>query len=274
MVRGHAWYVPQDGEPRMIGPGDVAIIRGSEPYVVADDPSTDPQIVIHPDERCTTIDGQSLSQEMGLGVRTWGHDVDAKTMFLTGSYAMDGEVSDRVLQALPRALILPTTADEAKIVTLLAGELQREEPGQEVILDRLLDLLLISVLRTWLASDEAETPGWFQAHGDPIVGPALRMLYNDPSSSWTIAKLASEIGVSRASLARRFHEMVGQPPMTFLTGWRMSLAADMLKQPGRTIAAVADAVGYGSPYAFSTAFKREFGVSPTRYREQRSHRAA
>lgn len=274
MVRGHGWYVPQDGEPRQVKPGDVAIVRGPDAYVFADDPSSEPQIVIHPDERCTTIDGRSLSQEMGLGVRTWGSSPDADTMFLTGTYAMDGEVSDRVLHALPRALVVTTSADEARIVDLLAAELKREDPGQEVILDRLLDLLLVSILRTWLSSPEARAPGWFYAHGDPVVGRALRMLYNEPSAHWTVARLADEVGVSRAALARRFTDLVGQPPMTFLTGWRMSLAADLLRQPEMTITAVASKVGYGSPYAFSNAFKREYGMSPTRYREQRREWAA
>lgn len=270
MVRGSGWYVPAEGEPLQVRAGEVAIVRGPDAYVFADDRSSKPQIVIHPDERCTTIDGRNLSQEMGLGVRTWGSSSDAETMFLTGTYSMDGEVSDRVLHALPRALVVATRADEARIVDLLAAELTREDPGQEVILDRLLDLLLVSILRTWLSSPGAQAPGWFYAHGDPVVGPALRMLYNEPSEHWTIARLAGEVGVSRSALAMRFNDLVGQPPMTFLTGWRMSLAADLLRQPEMTVKAVASSVGYGSPYAFSNAFKREYGVSPTRYREQRS----
>ena len=92
------------------------------------------------------------------------------------------------------------------------------------------------------------------------------MLYNNPAHPWTVAALASEIGVSRAALARRFTELVGEPPMSFLTGWRMALAADLLRQPGATVASVAQRVGYGSPFALSTAFKRVHGISPHQHR--------
>ena len=83
------------------------------------------------------------------------------------------------------------------------------------MLDRLLDLLLIAVLRAWFARPEAQAPGWYRAHGDPVVGPALRLLHNSPAEPWTVAGLAKEIGVSRAALARRFNELVGEPPMAY-----------------------------------------------------------
>jgi AraC-like DNA-binding protein len=92
------------------------------------------------------------------------------------------------------------------------------------------------------------------------------MLHHNPSHPWTVAALADATGVSRAALARRFNELVGEPPMSFLTGWRIALAADLLREPGATIGSVADQVGYGSPFALSTAFKRVRGVSPREYR--------
>jgi AraC-like DNA-binding protein len=117
------------------------------------------------------------------------------------------------------------------------------------------------VLRAWFARPEAETPGWYQAHSDPVVGPALRLLHNDPSPPWTVATLAAASGTSRAALARRFNELVGEPPMTFLTTWRLALAADLLLEPGATVDSVARQVGYGSSFALSTAFKRVRGIS-------------
>jgi AraC-like DNA-binding protein len=92
------------------------------------------------------------------------------------------------------------------------------------------------------------------------------MLYNNPSHPWTVAALAADAGASRAALARRFTELVGEPPMTFLTGWRLDLAADLLREPDATIGSVARQVGYGSPFALSTAFKRVHGISPREYR--------
>jgi AraC-like DNA-binding protein len=113
---------------------------------------------------------------------------------------------------------------------------------------------------------EAAAPGWYRAYGDPVVGHALRLLHHSPAHPWTVAELAAATGMSRAALARRFDELVGEPPMTFLTGWRIAIAADLLREPGATLGSVADQVGYSGPFALSTAFKRVRGISPQQYR--------
>jgi AraC-like DNA-binding protein len=266
MVRGEAWVMPDHGEAVQLREGDVAITRGPDPYTVADDPATAPQAVIHPGQRCTTPDGEELDQMMAMGVRTWGNSPDGSTVMLTGTYEMRREVSQRLLAALPALLVLSGDAWESPLIPYLAEEIVKDEPGQEAVLDRLLDLLLIAVLRAWFARPEAEAPGWYRAHSDPVVGPALRLLHNNPAHPWTLATLAASIGVSRAALARRFNALVGEPPMTFLTEWRLSLAADLLREPGATVGSVAQQVGYGSSFALSTAFKRVRGVSPQQHR--------
>jgi AraC-like DNA-binding protein len=149
---------------------------------------------------------------------------------------------------------------------LLAEEIAKDDPGQEAVLDRLLDLLLIAVVRAWFNRPDADTPAWYRAQSDPVVGTALRMLHNNPAEPWTVASLAAQTGVSRAALARRFNDLVGEPPMSFLTGWRLALAADLLREPGTTVGSVAHQVGYSSPYALSTAFKRVRGISPKEHR--------
>ena len=115
------------------------------------------------------------------------------------------------------------------------------------------------MLRAWFA--RADAPPWYRAHTDPAVGRALQLLHHNPAHPWTVGELASQVGLSRAALARRFTELVGEPPMTYLTGWRLALAADLLREPGSTLGAVADEVGYSSPFALSTAFKRQRGMS-------------
>jgi AraC-like DNA-binding protein len=266
MVRGHAWVLPDRGDPVRLGPGDVMVNRGPDPYTFADDPGTAPQAVIHPGQHCATPEGVELAGEMALGVRTWGNSADGPTMFLTGAYQLEGEVSRRLLRVLPALLVLPADRWSSPLVPLLTQEIVKDEPGQEAVLDRLLDLLLIAALRAWFARPDGAAPGWYRAHADPIVGPALRMLHHNPAEPWTVARLAHEAGVSRAALARRFNALVGEPPMTFLTRWRIALAADLLREPGATLAAVADQVGYASPFALSAAFKRVRGVTPQAYR--------
>jgi AraC-like DNA-binding protein len=268
IVRGEAWVVPDDpAGVRRLDPGDVAIVCGADPYTFADDPATPPQVVVHPGDRCMTPDGRDLAQAMSLGVRTWGNDPDGATVMLIGTYHAPGEISERLLAALPRVVVMRGDTWESPLVPLLADEIVKDDPGQEAVLDRLLDLLLITGLRAWFARPEAEAPSWLRAHDDPVVGRALRMIHNNPDHPWTVAALAAEIGISRAALARRFTDLVGEPPMTYLTGWRLAMAADLLAEPGATVGAVARQVGYASPFALSAAFKRVRGVSPREHRD-------
>jgi AraC-like DNA-binding protein len=267
VVRGEAWLLPaQHAEPLALAQGDVAIVRGPEPYTVADDPATPPQAVIHPGQRCTTIGGEELAEQWSQGVRTWGNTPDGSTVMLTGTYQLHSEVSQRLLRALPATLVLREDEWDCPLIPLLANEIVKDEVGQEAVLDRLLDLLLIAVLRAWFARPDAEAPSWYRAYADPVVGHALRLMHHNPAHAWTLAELAREVGTSRATLARRFQELVGEPPMAFLTGWRIALAADLLREPGATIASVAQQVGYGSPFALSSAFKRLRGISPREHR--------
>ncbi|MGH3920381.1 MAG: cupin domain-containing protein [Pseudonocardiaceae bacterium] len=267
MMTGQAWVVPDVGaDRRPLQPGDVAIMRGPDPYTIAEDPATSPQVIIHPGQRCTTPQGESLSQAMDLGVRTWGNSASGSTAMLVGTYQMRGEISQRLLAALPAVVVLPADAWDSPLMALLGEEIVKDEPGQEVVLDRLLDLLLVAVLRAWFSRPEAHAPAWYRAHSDPVVGRALRMLHHNPARPWTVATLAAATGVSRAAMARRFTELVGEPPMTFLAGWRLALAADLLRGSDATIGAVARQVGYGSSFALSTAFKRVHGISPQQHR--------
>ena len=267
LVRGSAWIMAGAGEPTRIEPGDVAVVSGTDPYTIADRPDTPAQIVIHPGQRCESVDGTEMTLT-DLGVRTWGAGPDGGTVMISGTYQMHSEISRRLLDALPALLIRPAEAGDRALIGLLSREMAGTGPAQELVLDRILDLLLVSVLRSWLASADSGVPGWHQAQGDPVVGPALRLMHDDPAYGWTVAGLAARTGVSRASLARRFTDLVGEPPMAYLTGWRITLAADLLRQADATVAAVARQVGYGTPFALSAAFKRERGVSPQEYRRQ------
>ena len=268
VVRGDAWVLLDDGAGHEMHTGDVALLRGPGHYTVADSPATAPQVVIHPGQVCTTPAGVSVEESMSVGVRTWGNTADGETILLTGTYQNVGEVSRRLTGALPPLVLLRAGEWDCPVIPLLAAEIVKDDPGQEAVLDRLLDLLAIAVLRAWFGRDETTAPSWYRAHADPIVGPVLNLLHNSPQRPWTVGGLAAEVGISRAALARRFHDLVGEPPMAFLTGWRLALAADLLLEPDATVSAVARRVGYASPFTFSTAFKRAYRVSPQTYRQR------
>ena len=235
-------------------------------YTVADTPSTEPEIVIHPGQRCENLGGKSLALSMRLGVRTWGHAIDAPTAMLTGTYENHTALGGDLLRTLPKIVAVHHDSDHP-IVALLATEAVRDSPGQQTVLDRLLDVLVVDTLRTWY-QQQGESAPWWEAHRDPLVGAALEQIHDAPEQSWTISSLARSVGTSRANLARRFNDLVGEPPITYLTNWRLSLAADLLCQPAATVANTARAVGYGSAFAFSTAFKRRYGISPHQHRIQ------
>jgi AraC-like DNA-binding protein len=266
VVRGEAWITADGSDPVRIGPGDVMVARGPEPYTVSDGPGTPPQIFINPGQHCTDADGNSLEELMDLGTRAWGNDAAGETMIVTGTYESTRAISARLLRSLPQVFVLREDEWSGELVDVLCAEMQRDELGQEVFLDRLLDLVVIAAVRDWFARDTTPAPAWHRAGSDPVLGPALRLLEDDLARPWTLANLAAEVGVSRAGLARRFSTILGEPAMAYLTTMRLDLAADLLREPDMTIAAVARQVGYGSPFALSAAFKRVRGVSPAQHR--------
>ena len=298
VTHGDAVLVSDAGDTLVVRPGDVAVAKGvgasgatgkgvgasgatgkdvgasgatgkdaGAHYLFADDAGTEPQVIIHPGNRCTTLRGEDLRFAMSVGVRTWGNAAEGSHRAVICAYQDRSEVSSRLLDALPTLFVLRAQDLKTPLVGLLAEEAGRDGPGQESYLDRLLDLLLMDVVRTWFDRDE-RAPNWWRAENDPIAGPALRLLYNNPEHGWTVANLAAAVGCSRALLARRFNEAVGEPPISFLTNWRLALAADMLRSGPITIAAIARQIGYGTPFALSSAFKRAYGMSPNSYREE------
>jgi AraC-like DNA-binding protein len=266
VVRGAAWIMPQRDRPVRVDTGDTAVVVGPEPYVLADDPETPVDVIVYAGQRCTSLDGEPLAEKMSLGVRTWGKRTDGETVLLLGAYESLGEIGVRLLRALPPLVVLPSDEWACPYLPLLVSEMERDEAGQEAVLDRLIDLILVALLRAWFARPEADPPAWYRAQADPVVGRALQLIHNNPQHPWTVTSVAAETGMSRAALARRFSDLVGEPPMSYLTSWRLALAADLLRDPDSTIGSIARKVGYASPFALSAAFKRVHGVSPQEYR--------
>lgn len=267
VVAGQACLTTMDGLVQTLTPGDVAIVRGPDPYLVSDHPDTPPQAVIHPGQTCTDLHGHPLAALTELGVRTWGNDLTGPDVLITGTYQLRSETSRRLLAALPTALVQPVADADRPLLDWLAREVSRDDPAQEAVLDRLLDLLLVSTVRSWFVSPGTTAPGWSVAHADPVLGPVLQVIEKRPEYPWTVASLAATAGVSRAALARRFRTVVGEPPMSYLTQWRLALAADLLREPDATLASVARRVGYSNPFSLSAAFSRVRGISPRAYRE-------
>jgi AraC-like DNA-binding protein len=248
-LRGEAWIVADD-TPLLVRTGDTAVVSGAAPFVVTDDPEREARIV---DVLC---DGTAL------GATTPYDEATGGTVLLAGAAHVRADVPARLLRELPRALVVASDHDCSPVRDYLEERIVAGAHGQRVVLDRLIDWLLVCAIRDWF---EQTMPPWYRAVGDPTVGPVLQALHTTPAAPWTLASLASLVNVSRTTLARRFTELVGEPPLTYLTDLRMSLAADLLTEPDATVAAVARRVGYADAFSFSTAFKRERGTSPSAY---------
>lgn len=266
LVRGSAW-VQRDGiRPVRLSERDVAVFTGSEPYVVGDEPDTEPQLRIHPGGVCEPLPGAPVDYSARLGVRTHGGRPEGEAMVVSGTYQPSGDVGRRLLAALPPVLVVPAAEVAGRVMDMVLDEIQRDEPGQQSVLDRWLDLALITTLRAWFARPESHAPGWYRAQSDPVAGRALRLIHEDPAYPWGVVELARRVGVSRASLARRFTAVVGEAPMSYVTGWRITLAADQLRETTDTVETIARRVGYANAFALSVAFKRVRGTTPTAHR--------
>lgn len=285
VLRGTPWVIPGAGDAVRLEAGDIAVVRGPDAFTFADDPRTPVQVVVQPGPRRTTPAGAELSEAADTSVRTWvngrrardggaeraegAEGADDSSVLLIGKCRGPGEIATRLISALPPLLVIPGAAHvESALVSLLAEESVRDEPGQDLVLERLLDLLLVAILREWFTRPGTDAPASYRADGDPVVGPVLRLIHGAPEHPWTVAALARRTGVSRATLARRFTGLVGTPPMAYLTGWRIDVAADLLIESDATVDTVARQVGYGSAFAFSAAFKRARGISPQRHRDR------
>jgi len=153
------------------------------------------------------------------------------------------------------------------VITLLSRELARNEPAQQIVLDRLLDLLLVLAIRSDFRRS-ATAPRWYQASADPRLSAALQAMHENAAHPWTVPELAAISGLSRAAFARAFRETLGQAPMQYLTAWRMTLARDHLRAGDLSLDQIAGTVGYGSPFAFAAAFRRHHGYPPGAWRQR------
>jgi AraC family transcriptional regulator, alkane utilization regulator len=195
----------------------------------------------------------------------------ARTRFVCGYLACDSRLCRPLLDALPRMLKVPLGQGPAAswIVDTLrrgAAETHAPRPGTEAMLARLSELLFAEAMRYYLEALPENERGWFAGLRDPQVSRALALMHGEPGRAWTVDDLGREAGLSRSSLAERFVALLGEPPMQYLTRWRLALAARALKEGRDPIVRIAGQVGYESEAAFNRAFKREFGMPPATWR--------
>ncbi|MEU4163942.1 AraC family transcriptional regulator [Actinoplanes sp. NPDC026670] len=256
VVQGRAWlWFDDPGQAIELAPGELALVRGGRAHHIAHEPGA--ECSDH-----TEFLARPAPSEPAPGQRL--------TVFLCGAYRFSGDIGQGLLDALPEVVPLSAGVGDPLhgVVSVLSQELSGDEPGQQTVLDRLLDVLLVLALRTALRQSP-DAPRWFRASADPRVSGALRAMHEDAARTWTVPELAAICGLSRAAFARLFAQALGQTPMQYLTDWRMAIVRDHLRTTDLTLAQIADRTGYGSPYALAAAFQRHHGMPPGAWRERR-----
>lgn len=260
VTAGTAWLALPGRAPLQLMPGDVILLPTGTAHVLGSDAAA----VARTNDRVFDSWEQAGSGTVRIG------SGPTQTHILCAHYEHDPAISTQVVTLLPdvvhiRAQNGGSCLDDT--VRLLARELAHPQLATAVVLDRLVDILLVQLLRVWLAREPARAqPSWLGVLDDPTVGAAVAKLHEQPARAWTTAALAQELAISRATLSRRFAAVLGESPGAYLTRWRMDLAARRLRDSDDSLEEIAAAVGYTSVYAFSRAFSRARSQPPGRFR--------
>src|SRR6266851_1239309 len=259
VLRGHMWlWLDDRAQAVQLLPGDLALVVGGRDHHIAHEPDLD----------------LCLSHE-----QFWARDADdaadpEAAVFLCGAYRLAGDVGQGLIQALPPMLVIrPSAHDQVHdVVSLISRELTQSAPGQQTVLDRLLDVLLVLVMRA-AYEHSSNAPRWYRAAENPRLGRALQAMHEGPQHNWTVPELAHLSAMSRPSFARNFERALGQPPMQYLTDWRLTLAREYLLANELTMEQIAHRTGYSSPNAFAATFRRHVGLPPGRWRQEATAQA-
>ncbi|MEV0332550.1 AraC family transcriptional regulator [Nocardia sp. NPDC050717] len=270
VIRGGGTLVLADGSRTRLGAGDTALVQADQPFELTDVTGDSSRPAVEYELSCFLPDGfgeadlQCATPELVDDVTE--DPAAEQASLVVGAYRASDRRHERLLRALPPVMVVGGGTEVCEWLEQSAADAVRLSAGSQALMDRLMDWALVCTLRDWLAQDAECAPNWYRGMADPVVGPALKAIHARPFQRWTVAGLAAESAVSRALFARRFTEVMGEPPLTYLTEWRMAEAEDLLADPARSVAQVATTVGYSDAFGFSAAFKRSRGTSPTEFR--------
>jgi len=268
VTRGGCWAGLRDSPPEHFEAGDVLVVPHGDAYFLAD--PLEAEASYGPEEAVTFF--RSMAAGELPPVVTEGGGGAERTQFICGFLGCDLRPFNPVLAALPRMIHLRTAMSSSDrmrhLIEFALCELRERSSGGQGVLLRLAELMFIEVVRRHLETMPVAQTGWLAGLNDPLVARTLALLHGAPARRWTLEALGAQAGASRSVLAERFAQFVGQPPMQYLTQWRMQLATRMLLEPGAKVVAVAAAVGYESEAAFSRAFKKCAGVAPAAWRRR------
>jgi len=271
MLDGAACVRMMDGQSLDLGSGEVVIFPHGDPHDMSSLESAKPPFPNY------GINAKIQARDLRPLEAGGGGEI---CRIVCGYMTCDAHLCKPILSGLPAVFKVNIRADSSgrwleNSILHLVDEAASGHIGSEGVLAKLSEALFVDTLRRYVASLPDQQTGWLAGARDPVVGKGLGLLHGRVAHPWTIASLAEEIGVSRSALVERFTRYLAEPPMTYLTRWRLNLAARSLENTSRGVAEIAAEVGYESEAAFNRAFKREFGRPPGQYRrDQKTSRIA
>jgi len=265
VTAGRAELELDDGTTTVLEPGSVALVTHGTSHRVRSVPGA-------PVTPLFDIPVDQVSERYEVLRFGGGGDL---TRIAYAVMSVEAEATRRLVAQLPEALLVDAWDDDAagafhSVLRLVAAEAAGSRPGGETVMTRLADVLVVQVVRSWLERAPEARQGWLAALRDPHLGRVLTAVHREPAHPWSLVTLASEARMSRSAFAARFTEVVGEPPMRYVTTWRLRTARDHLAGSDVPVATVARRVGYLSEASFCRAFKREYGVPPGRVRHERA----
>lgn len=268
LVPAGALLLEVGDESRWLHPGDVSVVPQGTGHVLRSEPGADAPGVLELD-----IERPSDRYEI---LRAGGGG--APTTLICGAVRFDHPVATNLIGILPELILVESSAGPRaermrELFRLMAAEARDLQAGGEAVITRLADVLVIEAIRAWIETAPVARSGWLGAMSDDQIGSALALIHREPARDWTVASLAGELGLSRSAFSARFTELVGEPPMQYVTRWRMQVAQRALEDEGAAVAQLAERLGYGSEAAFARAFKRVTGSPPGAVRRQSESRA-
>lgn len=257
VTSGSCTLVVPGAAPRMLRPGGLALVPHGQGHRMESEPAA-------PGIGLFDLPREELSERYEILRIDAGGD---PTTLICGVIRFDHPAGRHLMELLPRLITVDgeTSLEQEWLqstLRLMAHEARALRPGGETVITRLADVLVIQAIRAWLDQDPAARAGWLGAMRDPQIGRAINLIHRVPERGWTVARLAHEVAMSRSAFAARFTELVGEPPMQYVTRWRMHVAPTLLEDRAASLAEIAEKLGYRSEAAFSRAFKRETGMSP------------
>ena len=262
LVEGRCWARLPSGESVSLGAGDLVVFPHGDPHVMG---NGGPVEAWDTGKELPRILAQGLTLERMGG----GGEI---TRLVCGYMACEPRLSGVFLSGLPALVKINIRDDRAgqwleSTIRFSVGQTDGKGAGFDAMLAKLSEVLFIEMLRRYVQALPDDQIGWLAGARDDIVGKSLALMHRKPGAPWTIATLAKQVGTSRSVLAERFHHYLGEPPMAYLTRWRLQLGAQILGTSSCSVAEIADEVGYESEAAFNRAFKRAFGTPPARFRQ-------